>query len=103
MERPAHESTGREIDQPCVDAGFDLNSSTPASSVEDLAADPVLAAIDALLRSIVEDDDRHGGLLSRDTIRRADELRSLVIRERRRRSEPDPTTPDGPRQPRGPL
>src|SRR5215212_6386011 len=34
MERPAHESTGRGIEKPCVDAGFDLNPSTPVPLVE---------------------------------------------------------------------
>jgi hypothetical protein len=60
-------------------------------------------AIDALLHSIVEDEDRHGGLLSRGTIRCADELRSLMSRERRESGEPEPDAPDSPRQPRGPL
>ena len=34
MERPAHESTGREIDKPCLPAGLDLNPNTPVLRVE---------------------------------------------------------------------
>jgi hypothetical protein len=60
-------------------------------------------AIQALLASITSDEDRHGGLLSRDTIRKADELRALVSRERRRAGAPDPIEPDMPRQPKGAL
>jgi hypothetical protein len=63
----------------------------------------ITQAIDALLTSIVNDEDRHGGLLSRDTIRHADELRSLLAADRRRRGEPGSAELDLPRQPRGPL
>ena len=41
----------------------------------------------ALLDRIVEDNGRHGGLLSRETTRAADELRvALAVRDRARRS-----------------
>ena len=35
-------------------------------------------AIGALLSSMNDDNNRHGGLLSRDTIRKADELRLVL-------------------------
>jgi hypothetical protein len=60
-------------------------------------------ATEALHGSIIEDESRHGGLLSRDTIRITDKVRLLVAAERRRRGEPQPPNPDGPRQPKGPL
>lgn len=60
-------------------------------------------AIENLLRSIWSDEDQHGGLLSRDTIRRADELRALLAAEQRRMGMPEPADPDLPRQPRGAL
>lgn len=63
----------------------------------------LLNAIEELLRTIWSDEDRHGGLLSRDTIRRADELRALLAAERRRQGMPEPAEPDLPRQPRGAL
>jgi hypothetical protein len=62
-----------------------------------------IAAIEALLASILSDEALHGGLLSRGTIRCAMELRSLVAAERRRLALPALTEPDGSRQPRGPL
>ena len=58
-------------------------------------------SIDALLRSIVGDEDRHGGPLLPDTIRRADDpLCSLVSRNRSDRGEPNPAF-GTPLQPRG--
>jgi hypothetical protein len=62
-----------------------------------------IGAIDALLSAIRDDEDKHGGLLSRDTIRRADELRLLACAERRRAGLPEPVEPEQPRQPRGVL
>lgn len=59
--------------------------------------------IEKLLRSIWADEDQHGGLLSRDTIRCADELRALLAEERRRQGMSEPADPDVPRQPRGAL
>lgn len=60
-------------------------------------------AIERLLHSIWADEDRHGGLLSRDTIRRADELRALLSAERKQQGLPEPTSLHMPRQPRGAL
>ncbi len=63
----------------------------------------LISAIEAVLASITADEAHHGGLLSRATIRAADELRLLVAAERRRQGKPGPTEPNVPRQPRGPL
>ncbi len=63
----------------------------------------IIVAVTALLASISSDEARHGGLLSRTTIRCADDLRLVVAAERRRQGLPPPSEPDSPRQPRGPL
>ena len=63
----------------------------------------LLETTETLLTRIWTDEDRHGGLLSRDTIRCADELRSLAAAERRRIGVPDLAEPDQPRQPKGAL
>lgn len=41
---------------------------------------PVLDGARALLASIVNDESRHGGLITRETIRLSDELRLLINR-----------------------
>ena len=63
----------------------------------------LIDAVETLIRSIWSDEDHHGGLLSRDTIRHADELRALLVLERRQRGIPPPAELDMPRQPRGAL
>ena len=40
--------------------------------------DELIAKVEALLTSINNDNNEHGGLLSRDTIRTADELRVVL-------------------------
>jgi hypothetical protein len=40
----------------------------------------VLTAVEALMQSISNDNSRHGGLLSRDTIRACDETRLVISR-----------------------
>jgi hypothetical protein len=60
-------------------------------------------AIEALLRSILADEDRHGGLLFPNSIRKADELRALLAADRRRRREPEAAEPTPPLHPRGLL
>lgn len=60
-------------------------------------------AVENLLRSIWSDEDRHDGLLSRETNRKADQMRSRLGDERRRQGEPEPADMDMPRQPRGAL
>lgn len=40
----------------------------------------MLQAAMALIQSVQQDNSIHGGLLSRDTIRAADELRLIVLR-----------------------
>ena len=47
----------------------------------------LLTAIDALLAAINTDNGAHGGLLSRETIRKADELRLALDAERNRKRE----------------
>jgi hypothetical protein len=47
---------------------------TPEPGAPDLWAE-YDAAVERLLDAISDDDNTHGGLLSRDTIRRADETR----------------------------
>lgn len=42
----------------------------------------LLAAALALINAVHEDDERGGGLLSRETIRKADELRIIVLKEK---------------------
>ena len=43
-----------------------------------LLPEPLTDAIGALLSSMNDDNNRHGGLLSRETIRKADELRLVL-------------------------
>ncbi|WP_294640876.1 hypothetical protein [uncultured Aureimonas sp.] len=45
-----------------------------------MAHQPVSAAAKALIAAISNDDSKHGGLLSRQTIRKADELRIALAR-----------------------
>jgi hypothetical protein len=63
----------------------------------------LVVAVTALLASISSDEARHGGLLSRTTIRCADDLRLAVAAERRRKGQPEPAEPAVERQPGGPL
>jgi hypothetical protein len=66
-------------------------------------SDAILIAVDKLLQSICDDDVQHGGLLSRQTIRCADELRLLVAGERHRRPGAAPESRPEPPRSRRPL
>jgi hypothetical protein len=55
-----------------------------------MISDATLKTVDALLASIRSDEAAHGGLLSRSTIRAADEVRIAVARERQRRPDAPP-------------
>ncbi len=44
----------------------------------------LVTAAERLIAAVAHDESRSGGLLSRDTIRKADELRILVLRWQRR-------------------
>lgn len=43
----------------------------------------LMKAADLLLASISDDNTRHGGLLSRETVRRGDEMRIILHRLRK--------------------
>jgi hypothetical protein len=53
----------------------------------------LLAAVERLLDRIETDESRGGGLLARETLRCASELRLLVTRECRRRPPLNPQRP----------
>jgi hypothetical protein len=58
--------------------------------------------ISDLIASVGEDESR-GGLLTRATIHKADEVRVLLARERRRRGEAEADVPHMRREERDPL
>jgi hypothetical protein len=58
----------------------------------------LLQAAQDLVDSIADDNSRHGGLLSRETTRRADECRVIINRilTAARQIEPEPNKEPGP-------
>lgn len=53
-------------------------------NVRSLLADQIAAAAERLVEALTFDDSASGGLVSRETIRKADELRVLLLRWRKR-------------------
>jgi hypothetical protein len=49
----------------------------------------IVTAAEKLVQAVTHDDNRSGGLISRATIRVADELRALLLHYRARRSARD--------------
>lgn len=58
----------------------DLEGATARIAELDPSMKPVLDGARALLASIVNDESRHGGLITRETIRLGDDLRLLINR-----------------------
>jgi len=53
-------------------------------NVRSLLAEQIVAAADLLVQALTHDDSASGGLISRETIRKSDELRALLLRWRKR-------------------
>jgi hypothetical protein len=53
-------------------------------NVRSLLAEQIVAAAERLVEGLTFDDSGNGGLISRETIRKADELRVLLLRWRKR-------------------
>jgi hypothetical protein len=53
-------------------------------NVRSLLAEQIVTAAERLVKALTSDDSASGGLLSRETIRKADELRALLLRWRKR-------------------
>jgi hypothetical protein len=53
-------------------------------NVRSLLADQIVAAAERLVEALTFDDSASGGLVSRETIRKSDELRALLLRWRKR-------------------
>ena len=53
-------------------------------NVRSLLADQIVVAAERLVEALTLDNSASGGLLSRETIRKSDELRALLLRWRKR-------------------
>ncbi len=53
-------------------------------NVRSLLAEQIVAAAEGLVEALTFDDSGNGGLISRETIRKSDELRALLLRWRKR-------------------
>ncbi len=53
-------------------------------NVRSLLAEHIVTAAERLVEALTHDDSASGGLISRETIRKSDELRALLLRRRKR-------------------